>query len=74
MTNIKTLALRRAAVTVLADEFEASGTPYTCAAVVFNYALPMAATFATGTGWTPARLALRVADEVSARGTIGAKA
>lgn len=69
MPTVKALALRQAAVEMLADEFDASLIPFTCAAVVIEYAKPRAAALAEGTGWSPERLALRVADEVHKRRT-----
>lgn len=67
MANIKTLALRSAAVEQLADAFDESQIPFTCAAVVIGHARPLARTLCEGTGWSADFLALRAADEVHRR-------
>lgn len=67
MPDVKTLALRKAAVEQLADEFDASLRPFTCAASVVHYVEGRTEALTPGTGWTAERLALRVADEVHKR-------
>jgi hypothetical protein len=67
MPDVKTLALRKAAVEQLADEFDASLRPFTSAASVIHYVRDRADALTPGTGWTAERLALRVADEVHKR-------
>ncbi len=67
MANIRTLAIRQAAVTMLADVFDKSGAPFTCAASVVGVVLAQARNLAPGTDWTPDRLALRAADEIHRR-------
>lgn len=69
MPDIKTLALRKAAVETLADEFDAAMRPYTSAASVINFVRDRCPPLTPGTGWSVDRLALRVADEVHKRRT-----